>query len=250
MNKSALLISFLVIFLVSCKKEIFQFGITEKKKLNISELEFDNFQAKSKIQFDDGFQNFNANANVRIKKDSIIWLSVSSSIGIEAVRAIIRTDSIFVIDRINKKYQAFGFDSLQNKFNIPIDYNMLQSALVGNLISQRVKEDRVVKDNGFFLLKQKNGDFLIDNFVNSNTMKIEKVLIREQPELNSMEINYTDFQFIDKILIPHEHEFHISYIKNNYNTKTDLNIGFNRISVDDKKIKFPFNIPNKYVSNE
>jgi hypothetical protein len=250
MNKSALLISILVLFLISCKKEIFQFSLTEKKKLNINELDFENFQAKSKIQFDDGIQNFNANANVRIKKDSIIWLSVTASIGIEAVRAIIRTDSIFVIDRINKEFVAFGFDSLQNKFNIPIDYNMLQSALVGNLIDHREKEDKVAKEEGFFLLKQKYGDFLIDNFVNSKTMKIEKVLIREQPELNSMEINYADFQFIDKNLVPHEHNFHISYTRNNYNTKTDVNIGFNKISVDDKKIKFPFNIPNKYVSNE
>ncbi len=250
MNKSALLISFLVVFLVSCKKEIFQFNFTEKKKLNINELDFDNLQAKSKIQFDDGFQNFNANANVRIKKDSVIWLSVSASIGIEAVRAIIRTDSIFVIDRINKEYKVFGFDSLQQKFNIPIDYNMLQSALVGNLINAREKEDRVVKENGFFLLKQKNGNFQIDNFVNSKTMKIEKVVIREQPELNSMEINYNDFQFIDKELLPNEHVFNISYTKNNYHSKTELNIGFNKISVDDKKIKFPFNIPNKYVSNE
>jgi hypothetical protein len=250
MNKSVLLISFLVLFLVSCKKEIFQFGFTEKKKLNISELDFENFQAKSKIQFDDGFQNFNANANVRIKKDSIIWLSFSSSIGIEGVRAIIRTDSIFIIDRINKEFKAFGFDSLQNRFNIPIDFNMLQSALVGNLINQREKEDRVIKENGFFLLKQKNGDFLIDNFVNSKTMKIEKVRIWESPELNSMEINYNDFQFIDKDLVPHERAFHITYTKNNYNSKTDLNIGFNKISVDDRKIKFPFNVPNKYVSNE
>lgn len=250
MNKSALLIFFLVVFLVSCKKEIFKFNFTEKKKLNISELDFDNFQAKSKIRFDDGFQNFNANANVRIKKDSIIWLSVSSAIGIEAIRAIVRTDSIFVIDRINKAYKAFGFDSLQNKFNIPINYNMLQAALVGNLINAREKQDRVVKENGFFLLKQKNGDFLIDNFVNSKTMKIEKVVIHEQPELNSLEITYNDFQFIEKKLLPHEHLFYISYTKNNYNTKTELNIGFNKISVDDKKIKFPFNIPNKYVSNE
>jgi hypothetical protein len=250
MNKSALLISFLFIFLFSCKKEIFKFNFTEKKKLNISELDFDNFQAKSKINFDDGFQNFNANAHVRIKKDSVIWLSVSSVIGIEGVRAIIRTDSIFVIDRINKEFKAFGFDSLQNRFNMPIDFNMLQSILVGNLINGREKEDRVVKQDDFFLLKQNSGPYYIENFVNSRTMKIEKVVIREQPAMNSMEINYTDFQFIEDKLLPHEHAFQISYTKNNYNSITELSIGFNKISVDDKKIKFPFNIPNKYVSNE
>ncbi|MBS0000632.1 MAG: DUF4292 domain-containing protein [Cyclobacteriaceae bacterium] len=250
MNRSALLISFLFIFLISCKKEIFQFNFSEKKKFNINDLDFENFQAKSRIDYDDGFQNFNANVNVRIKKDSVIWLSVTASIGIEAIRAIIRTDSIFVIDRINKEYNAFGFDSLQRKLNIPIDYNMLQSALVGNLINNREKEDRVLREGGFFLLKQNSGHFLIDNFVNSRTMKVEKVLIREQPSMNSLEINYDDFQFIGNKLLPHEHAFNISYTKNNYNTKTELSIGFNKVSVDDKKIKFPFNIPNKYVTHE
>ena len=250
MNKPALLISFLMIFLVSCKKDIFQFNFTEKKKLNINELDFENFQAKSKIKFDDGFQNFNANAHVRIKKDSVIWLSVSTSIGIEGIRAIIRTDSIFIIDRLNKEFKAFGFDSLQNRFNIPIDFNMLQSALVGNLINRREKDDRILKENGFFLLKQNNGSYYIDNFVNSKTMKIEKVVIREQPVMNSLEIVYDDFQFIDDKLLPLDHVFHISQNKNNYNSTTELSIGYNKISVDDKRIKFPFNIPNKYVSNE
>jgi hypothetical protein len=250
MNKSALLISLLLIFLVSCKKEIFQFNLSEKKRLNINELDFDNFQAKSRIDYDDGFQNFNANAHVRIKKDSVIWLSVTAAIGIEAVRAIIRTDSIFVIDRINKQYNVFGFDSLQKKLNIPIDYNMLQSALVGNLINQREKDDRVAREKDFFVLKQNHGHFMIENFVNSRTMKIETVVIHEQPSKNSLEISYDDFQFIGNKLLPHEHAFHISYTKNNYNTKTELSIGFNKISVDDKKIKFPFNIPNKYVTNE
>jgi hypothetical protein len=127
---------------------------------------------------------------------------------------------------------------------------MLQSALVGNLINRMEKGDRVVREDGFFLLKQNSGAYFIDNFVNSRTMKIEKVVIREQPAMNSMEITYTDFQFIDNKLLPHDHAFQISYTKNNYNSSTELNIGFNKISVDDKKIKFPFNIPNKYVSNE
>jgi len=250
MNKPSLLIFLLVTFLFSCKKEIFQFNFTEKKKLNIKELDFEYFQAKSKIKFDDGFENFSASANVRIKKDSVIWMSVSSSIGIEGLRAIIRTDSIFVIDRINKQYNAFSFDSLHNRFNIPMDYNMLQSALIGNLINDRNSEDRVIKNEGFFILKQKNGHLLFENFVNSKTMKIEKVIILEAPEMNSLEINYNDFQFINDKLIPHENVFHIIQNVNNSNSSTELNIGYNKISVDDKKMKFPFNIPNKYVSNE
>ncbi len=250
MNKPFLLIFLLVVFLVSCKKEIYKFNFSEKKRLNINELDFEYFQAKSKIKFDDGFDNFNATANFRIKKDSVIWMSISYSIGIEALRAIIRPDSIFVIDRINKQYNEFSFDSLHNKFKIPVDYNMLQSALLGNLINDRNSKDRVIRNEGFFILKQKNGHLSFENFVNSKTMKIEKVIILEEPHMNSLEIKYSKFQFINDKLLSYENVFQITQNESKSSSSTELNIGYNKISVDDKKMKFPFNIPNKYVSNE
>ncbi len=251
MSKYTLLvIIFLSIIVSSCKKEIISFGFSEKKRLNVTELDFEYFQARSKIKFDDGLQNFNANAHVRIKKDSIIWISISSSIGIEVIRAVISPDSVFIIDRMNKDFIAIGIDSLQQKFDLPINYAMLQSALVGNLIKKRERSDKVTKTEGFFILRQENQNLMINNMVNSKTMKVEKVSIIDEPGNSSMEIEYNDFQFVSKKLLPHDNAFHIAYKKSNSDSKTDMNIAYTRVSVDEKKIKFPFNIPNKYVSNE
>lgn len=252
MNKRILLLITIVLVFSACKKELFQLNFTEKKKLNVSELNFEYFQGKSKIKYDDGIDNFNASANIRIKKDSIIWVSLSPGIGMEVVRAIIRQDSVFVIDRINKTFSALTFDSLESKFNIKLNFKMLQSLLLGNLIEERQKDDRITKNEGYFVLKQNIGNLFINNFINAKTMKIERVAVVEQPSLNTMEINYNDFQFVDQYLLPFESNLQLHYKEDNVESSNtpEVNISYNRISLDDKKMKFPFNVPNKYVTYE
>ena len=249
MNKRILLFISLILLLSSCKRDLFQFNYSEKKRLKIQELDFDYLQAKSKLEYDDGMQNFNANATIRIRQDSLIWISISST-GVEVIRSIIQKDSIFVIDRINKQYREFSFDSLQRAYNIPFDYDMVQSVLVGNLIKTRKSNDKVVKNDDFFILKQNSDNLSIDNFVNSKTMKIEKVKVRETPSDSNMEIKYEDFQMNNEVLFPHKNSVFLSYNRNNSNLVSQLDIKFSRVAINEKKIKFPFNIPNRYVSKE
>jgi hypothetical protein len=249
MNNRILLLFSLIFLFSSCKKDLFQFNYSEKKRLKIEELEFDYLQAKSKLKYDDGIQNFNANATIRIRQDSLIWISISST-GVEAIRSIIQKDSIFVIDRLNKKYRQFSFDSLQRAYNIPIDYEMVQAALIGNLIRSRKNNDKVLKDEEFFILKQNSENLDIDNFVNSKTMKIEKVKVKDAPSESSLEIKYQDFQLHNDVLFPLESSVILTYNRNNSELISHLNINFSRVAIDEKKIKFPFNVPNRYVSKE
>ena len=249
MNKRILLFTSLIFLFTSCKKDLFQFNYSEKKRLKIEELEFDYLQAKSKLKYDDGIQNFSANANIRIREDSLIWISISST-GVEVIRSIIQKDSIFVIDRINKEYREFSFDSLQRAYNISIDYDMVQGVLIGNLIKARKNNDKILKDEDFFILRQNSDNLTIENFVNSKTMKIEKVNVKEAPSESSMEIKYEDFQMNNEILIPYKNSVFLTYNRNNSELISHLNINFSRVVINEKKIKFPFNVPNRYVSKE
>jgi len=249
MNNRILVLISLIFLLSSCKKELLQFNYAEKKRLKIEEVDFEYLQAKSKVKYDDGIQNFNANAHIRIRHDSLIWISISST-GVEALRALIQKDSIFVIDRINKRYKEFTFDSLQNAYNIDFNYDMIQAVLVGNLIKTRKNSDKIVKDEEFFVLQQNNNNLAIDNYVNSKTMKIEKINVRENPSLSSLEIIYEDFQINNEMLFPFENSVFLTYNKNNSELTSHINIKFSRVTINEKKIKFPFNVPNRYVPKE
>jgi hypothetical protein len=249
MNKHILLFLSLIFLLSSCKKELFQFNYAEKKRLKIEEFNFEYLQAKSKIKYDDGIQSFNANANIRIRQDSAIWISISST-GVEVIRAIIQKDSIYVIDRISKVFREWTFDSLKSTYNIDLDYNMVQSLLVGNLMKSRNNNDKVVKEDEFFILKQNNNNLAIENYVNSKTMKIEKVNLLEQPSSSSLEIKYEDFQFNDAMLFPYKNSVFLTYKKNNSDLTSYINLDFSKVTINEKKMKFPFNVPNRYAAKE
>ena len=249
MNKRVAWILLIPFLLASCKKELFQLNFSDRNKLSVQEMDYEYMQVKSKFLFDDGIKKLNANATIRMRKDSIIWASISSAIGVEAVRSVITTDSIFVLDRINKTYYAYSLDSLQKQFKIYVDFNMLQNALLGNLLFERSTNDKVIKNDNFFILNQKKHNLEVSNYVNSTTMKLQKVSLLEKPSMNSLEIDFADFQPLEDNLIPFERSFLVKYKSHNAVDNTILDINFSKVNIDDKKMKFPFNVPGKYDSN-
>ena len=98
------------------------------------ENDFKTFSAKIKVDFQNGKGNQpNITAYVRILKDSLIWVSGYATVfNIEAFRALINKDSVFVIDKINKQVQYRSIDYLQEVTEIPFDFKTLQNLLIGN----------------------------------------------------------------------------------------------------------------------
>lgn len=83
-------------------------------------------------------------ANIRLKKDSVIWMSISPALGIEVVRVIITPDSIKYISKIpdDKYYVEEKFESLLDIAQIDFDFDMLQDILVGNAIGLEKDEGK------------------------------------------------------------------------------------------------------------
>ena len=50
--------------------------------------------------------------SIRMRKDSIIWFSISASIGIQIAKGIINKDSLFFLDLYNRHYYAQGIKDL------------------------------------------------------------------------------------------------------------------------------------------
>ncbi|MCC6599284.1 MAG: DUF4292 domain-containing protein [Crocinitomicaceae bacterium] len=98
-------------------------------------------------------------ANIRMKSDSVIWISVTPLLGIEVFRILITKDSVKYISRIpeNKYYYTGGFSSVSNVAKIDLDFNMLQDLLIGNAVGLDKEEGRFRSeiDNDKYLLISK-----------------------------------------------------------------------------------------------
>lgn len=96
-------------------------------------IEFSTFSANVKINYSDSKgKNYDVNAFIRMKKDSVIWVSLNAVLGIEAFRVLITPDTVSVLDKINKTIQFHSFDYLREVTNLPVDFSTLQELIIGN----------------------------------------------------------------------------------------------------------------------
>ncbi len=239
-----------LLFSVSCTKKLTSFDFLDRNKLEVQEIRFEYFSTKAKINYAEGDTKINATAQIRIRLDSIIWFSLQPALGIEAARGVILKDSLVVVDRLNKVYYVFDYKTLSERYNFNINYNLLQAIMLGNPPLDVSENVSVLREADYAKVEQKEGDAVFTNYISSATSKLEKLKIVDTPTSNSLDLTYSAFQLIDEFhIFPFKTLMSLKYNKpgdqNPYLTTIDIE--HNKADVEDgKRLKFPFNIPQKY----
>lgn len=98
-----------------------------------NKIDYNTFSAKIKVDFEgnDG-KKTDFNAFIRLKKDSVMWISIIAALGIEGFRVLITPDSVKVINKLDKIVQLRSVDYLREVANIPMTFDELQDLLIGN----------------------------------------------------------------------------------------------------------------------
>jgi hypothetical protein len=170
-----------------------------------------------------------------------------SVIGVQGGKALINKDSITIVSNVDKEYYVFEYDELSKRFNFEINYRVIQAAMLGNIIMQRSDDDEIEQQPSMFLLKQQSGTVNVVNYVNAASMKIEKVDMKESDTNNSLVINYANFQKVEDKIFPYNGNISLIYKTVAGLLNTTIIFEYNKAEVGDKELKFPFNIPKKYV---
>ncbi len=256
MNKYYLLLfASLILLLPACSKKITGTESSPNlKEFKINNVDFNYLTTSSKIKFSNDDKNLNATANIRMKKDSIIWISVTPGFGIEVARGLITRDSLIFINRLNKEYSAFNFKDLSKEFNFEIDFNLVQAILLGNMPVEVSPEDKVKKEARYFVVRQEDGPLFIENFIDAQTMKLARVAIVEKEkneesrkvENNALNLSYSDFQMLKEQMLPFENLVSLDYQQNGQKKRTEINIQHKKANIADEALRFPFSIPEKY----
>ncbi len=218
-------------------------------RLIISESNFDYLKLKSKIDFQSENLSQSFPANVHIKKDSIIWISVS--VGIEAARCIISKDSILFMDRINRKYYGLSIPELSQHFNFQFDFGLLQSLLIGNLPLKKKKGDQVVLNSLYTSLFQQANNIKIENQVDNVNKKLTTILAEDIGGKSKLGISYSDFVKEENgQVVPHAIFAKIDVIKNDQIKTSTLDFKHTKIEFSENELRFPYTIPKSYEKGE
>jgi len=219
--------------------------VTARPTLNIEEIDFEYLQGKARMILRDANKEREVKANIRIRKDSVIWMTFSV-IGVQGGKALINQDSITIVSNVDKEYYVFDYGELSKHYNFEINYHVIQSAMLGNLIMERKDEDEIVEAPSLFILKQHSGTVEVLNYVNAASMKIEKVELKENNSNNSLTLNYSNFQPLAHKLFPYNGTINLFYKTLGGLLNTTVIFEYNKAELGDKELKFPFNIPKRY----
>ena len=102
------------------------------------------------------------------------------------------------------------------------------------------------EQGNFFRIRQVDGNVVIDNYINKSIMKVERIEMIEVPTKNTLSLNYGDFQYIDEVPFPFSGIVFLNYISGGQQFTTKIAFNFDKAELVDRKLKLPFNIPDKY----
>lgn len=83
----------------------------------------------------------NVNGMLKMRRDSIVWISASMMMGMEMARVLITQDSVIVVNRMNQSYLAEPISVVEtlHETSLPSNLREWQSLLLGNGNSDHVE---------------------------------------------------------------------------------------------------------------
>ena len=106
---------------------------TTLQHLDSNRINYKTFSAKVGVDYKgtDG-KSHGVNANIRMYRDSLIWVSANAILGIEAMRVVVTKDSVKLLNKLDKIYSARSISYLQEMTSLPLDLYALQDMIIGN----------------------------------------------------------------------------------------------------------------------
>ncbi len=224
--------------------------------LNKNEFKFDKLNARLSVDASIDSSSFSFTVVYRAKHDSLLWMSISK-LGVEGARLLISKDSVKFINRLSNKYFVGDYAYLSKLLNTELDFELLQSILIGNSVSFYDDDEKLKSgmDNCMYTLgtirKFKLRKITLRGkdlkepaqiiYLNADNFKISQILFYEFNPDRNFEAAFSDYRVSDSMqLFPYNLHYKINARK-----KIKIDAVYTKAVMNEDQ-SFPFKIPNDY----
>ena len=226
------------------------------REVEDNRFEFDNIDTKFNVRLEGN--NIGLKGQLKMKNDSVIWISLSLKLGIEVARVMITEDSVKLINRTNKTYFVESVDKFQERLPSEVTMQFLQDLLVGNdvLLSKNDKFKVTIDDNSYKLESDRNTFWITPKTFKVKSCQLSAIscqlsAVAPEPVEGStrhfdklsdrtIKIKYDNFQYVNGNLLPTK-----IILNANEDFDIKLEIDYSDVKVGER-LEFPFNISKKF----
>ncbi|MFM7023645.1 MAG: DUF4292 domain-containing protein [Flavobacteriales bacterium] len=258
-----LLCSALIVACSSAKKQKTT-GYQAKKEDSLiavakkNNLQFDWLKGRFDADADLGSDAVSFNASFRMKKDSVIWISISK-LGFNLVKIVLTKDTVVFLDKIQGRYYNGDYSFFKDSLKADINFDLFQSILIGNFYPMFMESQYSASTEGnnhIFSSPKKSalgniletGEFYkgTENintvYLSKDTSHVERMYYQDPVQRYIMDILYLgrqegNFPFPKKTLIAMK----------SASATQKIDINFSKIEIGSVPLDVKISIPKEYV---
>lgn len=203
--------------------------------------DFSTLYIRSSANYKDEKQSQSVSAEIKIKKDEKILVSIRF-IGITMAKALITPDEVKYYEKINGTYFEGNYQALSEWLGTDLDFTKIQNLLIGQPIDDLTKENftMLLLDKSYQLSTKDNNtekSFLFDE----DHYLLKKQEIIQVEKEREFEVNYPNFQGYATAILPANLMINAVQKKG----KTAISIEYNSVTFNEE-LTFPYSVPEGY----
>jgi len=203
-----------------------------------AEVDWFTAQLKGQAQLND--KTYPISAQLRMRQDSVIWISVSAILGLEAARIHLTPDSVKLINRLNSTYFIGDVKELTKRYNLHLSFHEIQNVLLG--------KHSFSNSNAFQLLPSEQDYILFaDSDTANHTLRLNSEFLpleinSVQQDSISFKLSYSSFVAVQEEWLPQNTDLKVFTANNDIK----FTYSYSKMLVNRPK-KIKFSIPSSYA---
>lgn len=210
-------------------------------RLRENSLDFSFLNLRYKTNYTDDELNQQFTANIRIKKDSIIWISLTGAMGFEGARLAVTQDSFFLLNKLTKEYTVKPISYLSQIVPLNTNLQMFQNLLLAQPIELLGSNFRFYRTDSFDVIKQQIPKLQQTITVHQQNYTISEIMLADLHIKQDLQLTFGNYKNIGDKSFPFESEI----IVNRGLQKINLKMELARYTINEPLV-FPFEVNEHY----
>lgn len=207
-----------------------------------NKIDFSTLYIKANAKYQDDKQSQNVQAEIKIKKNEKILISIRI-LGFTVAKALITPTSVQYYEKIGSKYFEGDYAGISQWLGTDLDFQKVQNMFLGKTLDDLHKGKYAVSILEKLYKLQSNPDAKTDKsfFFESDNFLVKRQEINQMLLDRTLQIAYPDYKKYDAMILP----LSLAIDARQKESKTNIDIEYKNISFNED-LSFPYSVPEGY----
>lgn len=203
--------------------------------------DFSTLYIRASAKYRDDKNSQNVSAEIKIKKDEKILVSIRF-LGITMAKALITPTGVKYYEKINGTYFEGDYEALSQWLGTDLDFNRIQNMLLGQPIDDLAKGNYTLSvADDFYKLNSMENKSLKTFYFEKGQFFLKRQEINQPEQERNLEVNYPNFQDFATAILPGSLFIKALQKKG----ETTISIDYNSVTFNED-LTFPYSVPDGY----